>query len=279
MMIRRVSARPTCSLEICERGGQWHLTVALRTAKMVLSSGELLVLPESDHDLRVLTQLTSVQAELKKLASTSCALPPRSPIHPGDRGVEFGGGSSLSEGDRALLRQFYSETDAYKVETGRLRAERLDKIQKMENQVGVFLSDVAGLPPITSLFSNPVPLLRQDRNDDRFFILHNEQLWASPLALSMNEWSEIINQQVAREMRRLKRALGQPQEAGGRTAVPVAVRRAVWVRDGGACARCGSRERLEFDHIIPFSQGGGMTERNLELLCETCNRAKSDELG
>jgi Holliday junction DNA helicase RuvB len=46
------------------------------------------------------------------------------------------------------------------------------------------------------------------------------------------------------------------------------VRREVWRRDGGMCARCGSRENLGFDHIIPISQGGSNTVRNIELLCD-----------
>lgn len=50
---------------------------------------------------------------------------------------------------------------------------------------------------------------------------------------------------------------------------------AVWRRDGGACVRCGGRERLEYDHIIPVSKGGSNTLRNIELLCEACNRMKS----
>ena len=37
---------------------------------------------------------------------------------------------------------------------------------------------------------------------------------------------------------------------------------------------CGSKEQLEYDHIIPVSRGGGNTERNIQLLCETCNRSK-----
>jgi tetratricopeptide (TPR) repeat protein len=60
-----------------------------------------------------------------------------------------------------------------------------------------------------------------------------------------------------------------------RSPIPEAVRHAVWRRDEAACVRCGAQENLEFDHIIPVSRGGANTERNLQLLCERCNREKS----
>jgi len=63
-----------------------------------------------------------------------------------------------------------------------------------------------------------------------------------------------------------------------RRRVPEDVRVAVWRRDQGKCARCGSRENLEYDHIVPLSKGGSNTVRNIELLCEKCNRAKRDEV-
>jgi len=56
------------------------------------------------------------------------------------------------------------------------------------------------------------------------------------------------------------------------------VRIAVWRRDEGKCAKCGSRENLEYDHIIPISKGGSNTVRNIELLCEECNRKKRDNI-
>jgi 5-methylcytosine-specific restriction endonuclease McrA len=59
-----------------------------------------------------------------------------------------------------------------------------------------------------------------------------------------------------------------------REPVAEAVRHEVWRRDQGSCVDCGSRERLEFDHIIPVSRGGSNTARNLELRCEPCNRRK-----
>ena len=61
-----------------------------------------------------------------------------------------------------------------------------------------------------------------------------------------------------------------------RDAIPSAIRREVWRRDEGKCKKCGSRKNLEYDHIIPVAEGGSNTARNIELLCEACNRAKSD---
>jgi HNH endonuclease len=56
--------------------------------------------------------------------------------------------------------------------------------------------------------------------------------------------------------------------------VPAAVRRAVFVRDGGACrwplasgGVCGSRTRLELDHVVPVALGGKSTISNMRVLC------------
>lgn len=63
-----------------------------------------------------------------------------------------------------------------------------------------------------------------------------------------------------------------------REPIPEDVRIFVWRRDQGRCVKCGGNERLEFDHVIPFSKGGSNTARNLQLLCELCNREKGATL-
>jgi len=60
--------------------------------------------------------------------------------------------------------------------------------------------------------------------------------------------------------------------------IPARVRRAVYLRDGGKCVfvdaegrRCGSKSRLEFDHVIPLARGGRTAVANLRLLCRAHN--------
>ncbi|KAF3982000.1 MAG: HNH endonuclease [Methylococcales symbiont of Hymedesmia sp. n. MRB-2018] len=64
-----------------------------------------------------------------------------------------------------------------------------------------------------------------------------------------------------------------------RERVPDEVKVVVWRRDNGICVKCGSRNNLEYDHIIPVSKGGSNTIRNIEFLCQSCNRSKSDKIS
>ena len=61
-------------------------------------------------------------------------------------------------------------------------------------------------------------------------------------------------------------------------AIPLAVRREVWKRDGGRCAyvspdgrRCNSTWKLELDHIDPAARGGPSTADNLRVACKPHN--------
>lgn len=69
------------------------------------------------------------------------------------------------------------------------------------------------------------------------------------------------------------------REERRRKPIPRKVRLYVWQRDGGKCVECGSKEKLEYDHIIPLSKGGSDTDRNLQLLCQRCNRSKGARIG
>jgi hypothetical protein len=61
--------------------------------------------------------------------------------------------------------------------------------------------------------------------------------------------------------------------------IPKRVKMYVWQRDEGTCVECGSKEKLEYDHIIPLSKGGSNTDRNLQILCERCNRSKGASIS
>jgi hypothetical protein len=63
-----------------------------------------------------------------------------------------------------------------------------------------------------------------------------------------------------------------------RRSVPQDIKIAVSVRDEGRCRQCGSTHQLHFDHVIPVSRGGANTAANIQLLCGSCNRAKSAKL-
>ena len=64
--------------------------------------------------------------------------------------------------------------------------------------------------------------------------------------------------------------------------IPVAVKREVWRRDQGRCSyvdrhsgrRCGSRYRLEIDHIVPFALGGPTDLVNLRVRCRAHHRLR-----
>jgi 5-methylcytosine-specific restriction endonuclease McrA len=100
--------------------------------------------------------------------------------------------------------------------------------------------------------------------------------------LKRDEFILLIKQYVLRRDRNIEKIRREVEtlenygrfESASREPIPEDVRLFVWRRDNGQCVRCGSRERLEFDHIIPVIAGGSNTERNVQLLCESCNRSK-----
>jgi 5-methylcytosine-specific restriction endonuclease McrA len=45
-----------------------------------------------------------------------------------------------------------------------------------------------------------------------------------------------------------------------------------------ACFYCGSRTRIEIDHILPLAKGGAHSVGNLVAACKSCNASKNDSL-
>lgn len=61
---------------------------------------------------------------------------------------------------------------------------------------------------------------------------------------------------------------------GGADFTP-ATRAAIRERCGGKCVRCRSSGKLEYDHIVPVTDGGGAEASNGQLLCRECHRLKT----
>ena len=58
--------------------------------------------------------------------------------------------------------------------------------------------------------------------------------------------------------------------------IPEFLRRVTYAADRHRCAYCHSRENLQCDHYLPWSQGGLTVPWNLITLCRGCNITKSN---
>lgn len=122
-----------------------------------------------------------------------------------------------------------------------------------------------------------------DEERRRAWWLFNDSVYFEDDGYDAEEVKALLLAREAQKQRRLKRALAMLQQTEmpptpAREAIAGEVKRFVWRRDGGRCVGCGGQERLEFDHVIPLAMGGSNTARNLQILCEACNREKGASL-
>ncbi len=106
------------------------------------------------------------------------------------------------------------------------------------------------------------------------------RFWWEEADLGEDDVMALVLDRERRLARRLDRAhsLMAGELGAARPGIPLAVKRAVWLRCGGRCVECGGDSLLEFDHVIPLAMGGSGGERNLQLLCADCNRRKGASL-
>ena len=54
--------------------------------------------------------------------------------------------------------------------------------------------------------------------------------------------------------------------------MPEKIRVAAWRRGGGKCSKCGRRDQLDFEFILPPSRGGKTSPDNIRIVCHACGR-------
>ena len=129
----------------------------------------------------------------------------------------------------------------------------------------------------------PVLVMRDERSERQWWI-YRGAFYCENEGLQALEVKALVLEREAKRRRKLDRAIayleqGEQATSPSRTQIPDDVKLFVWQRDGGRCVGCGSNQRLEFDHVIPLALGGANTARNLQVLCEDCNRAKGASIA
>jgi hypothetical protein len=120
--------------------------------------------------------------------------------------------------------------------------------------------------------------------DTKIYWLFEDKLYKDNEGLSPEDVRALLVTRKRLQQSRINRAKTIAElpatngEKASRTALPDDVKLLVWQRDHGRCVKCGSNIELQFDHIIPFSLGGASTPENLQILCGSCNRAKSNSI-
>ena len=131
--------------------------------------------------------------------------------------------------------------------------------------------------------SEPQPVLDEPDRKRRWWLFDGETYWEDE-GFDVTQMKALILERRSQKTRRVQRAVAlmqqqDPPPSPPRDVIAEEVRLAVWRRDAGRCVSCGSKQRLQFDHVIPVAMGGAGTVENLQLLCATCNGSKGAALA
>lgn len=123
-----------------------------------------------------------------------------------------------------------------------------------------------------------------DSSSKKCWWMFRGEFYVEDEGYSMIEVAALIMDMMQKKEKKIHRIIARAKQIESdslpvRQPIPDDVKILVWQRDGGRCVECGSQQNLEYDHIIPLSKGGSNTARNLQLLCEGCNRSKGANLS
>jgi len=127
----------------------------------------------------------------------------------------------------------------------------------------------------------PVCIGHDRQSQNKKYWLYKDRLYWEIDNLEPQDMKLLLDERIEkrnRKLEKLKLTDTASENEIKREAISDEVKMYVWKRDGGGCVECGSKINLEFDHIIPVSMGGSNTARNIQLLCEECNRKKGGNL-
>ena len=134
--------------------------------------------------------------------------------------------------------------------------------------------------------SHPIRLTHGFLDEGWDFWLYQKKFYVTTdVELTPNDVIALLNESANRRRLQLEKAhalqaMTEELSKGPKRAhIRQDIKILVWQRDQGRCVSCSSQTDLEFDHIIPIAMGGANTARNLQLLCEPCNRRKGATLG
>ncbi|WNJ20683.1 HNH endonuclease [Pontibacter sp. G13] len=103
------------------------------------------------------------------------------------------------------------------------------------------------------------------------------------LVLVWMDKAEMVADVAERKLRSVRTEFAFPSVIRLRSYVQLPFRKVsltrenIFRRDGYTCGYCGSTKDLTLDHIVPKSQGGGFTWKNLVTACRPCNVEKGDQ--
>jgi len=122
------------------------------------------------------------------------------------------------------------------------------------------------------------PVLVVQTADRNLWQFRDKFYWETD-GLDASQVNGLLVTKSLREQQRIERAqayaaIGALPRSPVRGAIPDDLKQYVFTRDGGRCQNCGSRQELQYDHVIPVSMGGATTDANLQILCGPCNRRK-----